>query len=281
MAVTVGDLERLYFLLSFVSLPVLGAVILFELHAYEKPRLGTRGYNEGDGWLNLKLGGLDILVRFFMAGFVFVAFAWAYSHRQFELPITAWWSWVLLFFAEDLTFYIFHRCNHRVGILWASHVNHHSGTHFNFSTAFRQTPTPFLTYIFWLPLSWLGFHPLAVAVMATINQLFQFFLHTELVGRLGFLDSVLNTPSNHRVHHGRNPEYTDKNFGGWLVLWDRIFGTYQAETPNNKPDYGLHVNLVNPTVWEATFHEWRHLFSGVRQSKSIPEAFRWLFGPPR
>lgn len=280
MDFTLIQLENLYGTLLLFSLPVLAVIVTLEAQYFEKPRAGKLGYESADTWMNFKLYGWDVLMRVLVTGLVLLAYGWAYTHRLLEIPLDAWWGWVLLFFAEDLTFYWFHRHSHGVGILWASHVNHHSSPRFNLSTAFRQTPTPFLPYLYWWPLCLIGFHPTAVALAALCSQFYQFWIHTEAIGRLGIFDHWLNTPSNHRVHHGSNPEYADRNFGGWLMVWDRLFGTWQPELPDVPVRYGLREQPELKTVWEASFHEWRRLLHRLRQSRTLPEAMRCIFGPP-
>lgn len=135
-------------------------------------------------------------------------------------------SWLALFVLEDLAFYAFHRSSHRFPLLWASHVTHHSSRAFDLSTSLRQTWTPFITFPFWLPLPLIGFDPLMVLAAQFLSLGYQAFLHTELIPHLGPLELVFNTPQHHRVHHGANTPYRDRNFGGVLIIWDRLFGTY-------------------------------------------------------
>ena len=136
----------------------------------------------------------------------------------------------MVFFADDLAYYWFHRAHHEVRILWASHVVHHSSQHYNLSTALRQTWTPFGSLLFWAPLALVGIPPWAIFLMQSVSLLYQFFLHTERVERLlGLVEWVMNTPSHHRVHHGINSAYLDRNYGGILIIWDRLFRTFEPE----------------------------------------------------
>ena len=158
-----------------------------------------------------------------------------------------WWSWVLLVLGDDLSYYLHHRAGHTVRLLWARHVTHHSSQEYNFAVALRQAwgelATKYVWYA-WLPL--LGFHPLAILTMAAVSLVYQFFLHTEVVGRLERLGLFLNTPSHHRVHHGSNIRYLDRNHGGMLILWDRLFGTFEPEREGGAG--GLRPHLQHPVA---------------------------------
>ena len=206
------------------------------------------------------------------AGYAAISFLWVHvmfglytflqAHAVVQIGVGGWhlgqsglwWEWVVLFLCEDLCFYAFHRSSHRVRFLWASHVTHHSSQRFNLSVAFRQTWTPFFAVAFWLPLPLLGFDPLMVITMQALSLFYQLWLHTELAPRLGPLEWVFNTPRHHRVHHGSNPQYVDRNFGGVLIVWDRLFGTF---APLDEPvRYGLHENLTSSNPAWIAFHEW-------------------------
>ncbi len=155
-----------------------------------------------------------------------------------KLPLT-WWYWALLILADDFCFYWFHRLSHKLGILWMSHVVHHSSHEFNLSVGLRQTWLPFLGIIFWLPLALAGFKVEHILLVQAASLSYQFFMHTQLVDLPRFWGLVLNTPSHHRVHHGMNPEYIDKNFAGVFILWDRLFKTFAPE--KNTVKFGIHA----------------------------------------
>src|SRR5262249_42385181 len=141
-----------------------------------------------------------------------------------------WGAWVVLCFGEELVYYAYHRSSHRVRFLWAYHGVHHSPNELTLASAYRLgwTPVISLSWVFYMPLIWIGFHPLTVFAMVSVNLTYQFWLHTTLIPRLGWIEGILNTPSAHRVHHGSNLEYLDKNYGGILMIYDRLFGTYVA-----------------------------------------------------
>ena len=179
----------------------------------------------------------------------------------------AWWAWPLCFVADDFAYYWLHRAGHRVRWFWASHVNHHSSQHYNLSTALRQTWTGFfaLTFAFRLPLALAGFEPEMILACATVNLIYQFWIHTEAIDRLpGWVEAVFNTPSHHRVHHAINPRYLDRNYAGTLIVWDRMFGTFQREDRAEPARYGIVRQLAGFSVLRAAFHEWAAIGRDLR-----------------
>jgi sterol desaturase/sphingolipid hydroxylase (fatty acid hydroxylase superfamily) len=170
---------------------------------------------------------------------VFLAYSWAYSHRIADLQPAGVWAWAALFLCDDFCFYWYHRVSHKLQPLWAAHQAHHSSTRFNFLAAYRQGWLPFFALPFWMPLPWLGFHPAQLMFMTVVNLFLQVWLHTRLVPRLGPLEWVLNTPSHHRVHHAAHAPYLNRNFGGLLIVWDRLFGSFQQELSEPAIRYGL------------------------------------------
>jgi sterol desaturase/sphingolipid hydroxylase (fatty acid hydroxylase superfamily) len=218
----------LYSIPAFLTLLVL-EVLWTRRHAREA---GILGYEQRDTWASLAMGIGNVVISGATIYGAIALWGFGYEHRLASLgqPL-AWWSWLLLFFAEDLCYYVFHRSHHAVRVLWAAHVNHHSSQFFNLSTALRQPWfTPFTGPIFWLPLALLGYPPPMILTAQAISLIYQFWIHTEVIVRLPrALEWVLNTPSHHRVHHGKNVAYLDRNHGGVLIVWDRLFGTFAPE----------------------------------------------------
>jgi len=178
--------------------------------------------------------------------------------RIAEIPF-AWWAFLLCFVLDDLAYYVFHRAAHRVRWFWASHVIHHSSQHYNLSTALRQTWTGFfsLAFLFRLPLFLIGFPPAMVFFCAGINLIYQFWIHTEAIGRMpAWFEAVMNTPSHHRVHHAVNPRYLDRNYAGVFIVWDRMFGSFERERDDDRPRYGIVRQLGSFNVLWAALHEW-------------------------
>lgn len=182
-----------------------------------------------------------------------------------EWPLDAVWAWVLALLLYDFLYYWNHRLGHEVAILWAAHVVHHSSEEYNLSTALRQTSTGFLfSWIFYLPMALLGVPPLMFVVVGLIDLLYQFWVHTRLVGKLGWFDRVFVSPSNHRVHHGQNDYCLDRNYGGILILWDRLFGTFVEEREGEPIVYGVLGPLRSWSVWQANTRNYAELWRDAR-----------------
>jgi sterol desaturase/sphingolipid hydroxylase (fatty acid hydroxylase superfamily) len=219
-------------------------------------------------------------------GLIFSVFAAeVYAVRLTTIPVSFenWPALGLLFVLTELAFYVEHRCSHRVALLWASHSVHHSTERMVTSAAFRLSWTPILSgvFLFYLPIVWIGFDPVWVFGMVSASLTYQFFVHTELVPRIGWLEWLVNTPSAHRVHHASNPEHIDKNFGGVLMVWDHLFGTYQAEREDIPIRYGLsHPRSApnNPLV--IAYQGVMDLVRGLARAGSWRERFTLVLGPP-
>jgi sterol desaturase/sphingolipid hydroxylase (fatty acid hydroxylase superfamily) len=236
-------------------------------------------YHRQDAFASLAMGIGNVVISGALKGGWLLLFFALYEYRVFDLDPLAWWVWVLAIVGEDFFFYWYHRISHRVRLLWAAHVNHHSSEKFNLTTALRQSwTTPLYSYAFFLPLVLLGIHPLIIATAQAISLIYQFFIHTETVGRLGPLEWVFNTPSHHRVHHGSNPRYIDRNYGGILIVWDRLFGTFEPE--GEKVHFGLTHNIrsYNP-LWIA-FHYWVQMAREIRRDPRLSNALGVLFRGP-
>ena len=193
-----------------------------------------------------------------------------------------WWAWFLLFFLDDIAYYFMHRANHEVRLFWAGHVSHHSAIKMNFATALRQGVMERMhKYIFWLPLPLLGFDPIMIFVMMSINLFYQFWLHTELVDRLpAWFEQVFNTPSHHRVHHASNIRYLDCNPAGVLILWDKLFGTFSPEVEVEPPVYGLTEPLPSYNPIHVATHEYSSIAADVRRASNLKDKLNYIFRAP-
>lgn len=217
-----------------------------------------------------------------IAGLLVIAvYAVVYQYRVFHFE-TSWQSILALFVAQDFFYYWFHRTSHRVRWMWASHVTHHSSERLNLSTAFRQSLTYPISgmWLFWVPLALLGFEPAHIVAVVAINLGFQFFVHTQAVGKLGWLEHVFNTPSHHRVHHARNPKYIDRNYAGVLIVWDKLFGTYVEEDDAVPCEYGIVGQVRGHNPLTLTFHEWGAMWRDARGARGWRERLRQVMGPP-
>lgn len=199
---------------------------------------GVRVFRAPDVIADLSLGVMQVLVGVVAAAVILGGYSYLYEHhRFFDIPSTSVVAWIGLFFGVDFFYYWFHRAAHRVNVAWASHAPHHSSEDYNLAVALRQGPVqPLFSMFFYLPLALLGFPPAMFATMGAVNTLYQFWIHTELIRTLGPLELVFNTPSHHRVHHGCNGRYIDRNHAGILIVWDRLFGTFEPE--GDRPIYG-------------------------------------------
>jgi sterol desaturase/sphingolipid hydroxylase (fatty acid hydroxylase superfamily) len=216
------------------------------------------------------------------ATFIAVPFALVYQHRLFDFDQTSPQALVALFLGSEFFYYWHHRASHRIRWMWATHSVHHSATRMNLTAAIRLGWTGNISgnFLFYLPLIWLGFHPLMVLGMLAINLLYQFFIHTELVGRLGPLEWILNTPAHHRVHHASNEACLDMNYGGTLIVFDRLFGTFTEAPRDEALRYGVLGGRVSHNPFEIAFAEWRRLYRDAAQAPSLKARLKILFGPP-
>jgi sterol desaturase/sphingolipid hydroxylase (fatty acid hydroxylase superfamily) len=209
-------------------------------------------------------------------------FVWAWENRVQTMALDGWTAFAILFVGQEACYYGYHRAAHRVRWFWATHAVHHSSNELTLMAAVRLGWTGRLTGagLFFLPLVWLGFPPAAVLATVAINLLYQFWLHATWIPKLGVLEWVLNTPSHHRVHHGANPEYLDCNYGGVLIVFDRLFGTFVEEREDLPPRYGLVTPLVSNNPIRIAFQEWVNLGRDLLAARSVREAVITLLGPP-
>ncbi|MGW0043925.1 sterol desaturase family protein [Rhodococcus sp. NPDC003348] len=238
------------------------------------------GYQGRDARTSISMGLVSVATSAAWKALALVGYAaiWAYL-APWHLPPDAWYTWVILIVGVDLLFYWYHRIAHRVRIVWATHQAHHSSEYYNFATALRQKWNDSGEILMWLPLPLLGMPPWMVFVGFSANRVYQFLVHTEHVDRLPRpIEFVFNTPSHHRVHHGCDPEYLDRNYAGILILWDRMFGTFREET--HRPTYGLTKPVGTYNILTLQGHEYAAIARDVRAADSWRHKFGYVFGPP-
>ena len=227
--------------------------------------------------LMLLNGGIDLLFRATYVGFLL----FVYTHRLVDPSGNAYLYWASLFLAEDLAFYLLHYVDHHSRLFWAVHVTHHSSEHFNLTTGFRSSVfQPLYRFVYFIPLALVGFHPADIVVMYSITQIYGIIIHTEWVDKLGWLEHILVTPSHHRVHHASNVEYLDKNMGMCLIVWDKLFGTFQAEIPGVRPHYGLTKPLKNNDLQHTIFHEWKEIGEDIVRPVDWTTRLNYLLKAP-
>jgi sterol desaturase/sphingolipid hydroxylase (fatty acid hydroxylase superfamily) len=264
--------------LMVMALPVFALLIVTE--AIWSSLHGQNAYAMKDFSASMSQLGINIGVRLAIGGTLIALHLWLYQFRVFEVPGGPW-GWLLTFITIDFIFYWYHRAQHRVRFLWCAHVVHHSSEHMNLGTALRQSPTgPFTKALFYWPLPLLGFDPLVIASAGAIATIYGFWTHTEVINKLWApIEWVFVTPSYHRVHHGSNPEYVDKNYGNFLIIWDRLFGTFQPEVA--QVQYGLLTNINTYNPLRIAFAEWLRLFRQSLSARSAAQLWQLWLRPPR
>jgi sterol desaturase/sphingolipid hydroxylase (fatty acid hydroxylase superfamily) len=233
-------------------------VVLVLIEMWWAKRNAPEKYEPRDTLTSLALGTGSTVAGLLFGGMAAAVALWGYQFGIFTIPWT-WWAWIACFVLDDFFYYAFHRSAHRVRWFWAAHVNHHSSQHYNLSTALRQTWTGFfaLSFLFRMPLVFAGFHPAMILFVGAINLIYQFWIHTEAIGKLPrWFEYVMNTPSHHRVHHATNPRYLDSNYAGVFIVWDRMFGSFIAETKEERIRYGIVKQLGTFNLLHSVFHEW-------------------------
>ncbi len=233
---------------------------------------------------NLGLGGsyqvFELLLHMTVTGAIIL---WIYEFRLFDIPVNGW-TIVPMFVGMEFCYYWFHRASHRMRWFWSAHVVHHSSETMNMTTAMRQGLLYSITgwWLFFMPLVILGVHPGVVFTLYAVNLCYQYFIHTEAVGKLHpWLEFWFNTPSAHRVHHGRNPEYIDRNYGGVLIIFDRMFGSYTEECDENPVEYGIVDQIYSHNILTLNFHEFRAMWRDVFAAGSLIAGLKLLFMPPK
>ncbi len=261
-----------------LAIPVFFLLIGFEA-LYARLR-GEKLYRLNDSVNDLSTGILDQVAGVFTKAITVGAYAWVWERfRVSEWPASSAWTWVLCFLGVDFFYYWFHRVSHESNLPWGAHIVHHSSEEFNLSVALRQGAFQSLwSFPFYLPLAWLGFSPLVFLACSSFDTLYQFWIHTRAIRTLGPLEWVLNTPSHHRVHHGCDAKYIDRNYAGTLIVWDRLFGSFQAE--EEEPVYGITKPLASWNPLWANVHHYVDLARASRRAPSTVDAIRlWFKGP--
>ena len=261
------------------AIPFFILAISIELYINWKEHLNLYNAKEAAASIGMGLGSLVINVV--MKARAFGVYTVIYQYRLFEIG-WHWWSWVLILFADDVTFYVHHRLSHEIRILWAAHVNHHSSETMNLATALRQSWAEQLyKYIWWLWLPLVGFDPLMILMMMSFSLIYQYWVHTELIKRMpAWFEFIFNTPSHHRVHHASNIRYLDQNHAGILIIWDRMFGTFAAERDEEKPIYGITKNIHTYNLFKIASHEFVDIWRDVQRAPTFTDKLKYIFYPP-
>ncbi|WP_099020811.1 sterol desaturase family protein [Mycolicibacterium palauense] len=246
--------------------------------AGDRPASGA--YHRRDAFTSISMGLVSIATMGAWKFLALLGYAAIYAYlAPWQLSPQRWYTWVIALVGVDLLFYLYHRMAHRVRLVWATHQAHHSSEYFNFATALRQKWNNSGEILMWIPLPLLGVPPWMVFLSFSISLIYQFWIHTERIGTLWApFEFVFNTPSHHRVHHGMDAAYLDKNYGGILILWDRLFGTFEPERA--RPHYGLTKPVGTFNIWKLQTHEYVAIARDVRAAHRLRDRLGYVFGPP-
>ena len=275
------------FFLVFVVVEALAAYFLEDERPDDQRRTAEGralplpgGYARRDAVASMSMGAVSVVTMSLWKALALLGYAALFVYvAPWHLSTDHWWTWALAIVGVDFFFYWAHRVAHRVRLVWATHQAHHSSEYFNFATALRQKWNNSAEIVMWLPLPLLGVPPALVFFGFSVSLVYQFFVHTEHVDRLWRpLELVLNTPSHHRVHHGVDPEYIDRNYGGILIVWDRLFGTFQPEL--HRPTYGLTTPVRTHRILRLQTHEYTAMARDVRAAPRLRDKLGYVFGPP-
>lgn len=267
--------------LQILALPIFFGAIAIEFYWDKYKELGL--YKTKDFWTSIGMLLITGVVEFLPKLLAFIAFYFLHEISPLRDVIgRQWWAWCILFFMDDLSYYWFHRMNHEVRLFWAGHVSHHSSQFMNFGTALRQGAGERVhKYFFWLWIPLLGFDPLMMFIVLSINLIFQFWVHTDLIVKLPRpIEFIFNTPSHHRVHHASNHRYLDRNHAGVLILWDRLFGTFSPEVDHEPVVYGLTSNISSHNPFYVATHEYGAIWKDVKRASSWSDKLKYIFNAP-
>ena len=264
--------------LIVASIPLFFILIGIEIVASRV--LERRVYSFADSFADLGCGMIEQLLGVLVKASLFAAYMALYANaRLFDLPQDSWIVFAVCFLAVDFFYYWFHRMSHEIGAFWAAHSVHHQSEEYNLTVALRQGAFQgFISWVFYLPLAVVGFAPVTFIACSALNTLYQFWIHTRLIGKMGPIEWIFNTPSHHRVHHGRNPRYIDRNHAGVFIIWDRMFGTFVPET--DEPLYGVVKPLLSANPLWANFAGWADLFSVAKRSRHFQDRLRPFIAAP-
>jgi len=265
-------------ILILISTPIY--IVLIGLELVLSNLRKEPAYNWKDTLTNIYLsvlnGGIDLAFRVIYLGIL----AWCYEANLLHIENVVLY-WVLLLLLEDFAFYWLHRIDHFVRVFWAVHVTHHSSENFNLSVGFRSSVfQPLYRFIYFMPLAFIGFRPEDIMFMYSATQIYGILIHTNYVGKLGWVEKFMATPSHHRVHHGANPLYLDKNMGMVFIFWDKLFGTFQEELDAVPVKFGLTTNLDSAHPVKVIFHEWQQMKEDIVHAHGWGNKWMYLFGPP-
>jgi sterol desaturase/sphingolipid hydroxylase (fatty acid hydroxylase superfamily) len=268
-------------LILLLNAPLTIALMVIEI--IYSTRYDKQYYTVKDTKANLILGGGYILIDALTkgAGILMLAFFYTYGFHLAPSPNQVFLYWFSLLILEDFVYWFMHLMDHRVRFLWAGHIHHHSSKEFNFSVGLRSAVfEPIEKFFFFIPLAVIGYQPIDIVFIYLLSQGWGTFVHTRTIKKLGVLEYIFTTPSHHRVHHARNVKYLDKNYGMFLIIWDKIFGTFEPEDPNEPVDYGTLGNIDYKNYMDIIFYEYQQIVKDLKLRIPFQQKIRYIFGPP-
>ena len=262
----------------FIAIPFFALLIAVE--AWLVIRENRENFDRKDTWSNILIGFMSVAWGALFGLATSLIYLKVYEFAPVKMPMNAWWTWLILLFVDDFAYYWFHRISHEVRFFWNFHVVHHSSNQYNLSVAVRQSWFSGIAHwVFYLPVAFLGFPLWAFVTMHGLNLIYQFWIHTKIVRKLpAFFEYVLNTPSHHRVHHGVNEQYLDKNYAGIFIIWDRMFGTFVEESEPVR--YGIITPLTSYNPLWINSHGWAEMWAAMRTKRTLIGKLRCVFGAP-
>lgn len=262
--------------LILYAAPIMIGLALLEFYFSWKQKKEL--YEKKDFLASLSIGLVSVFQNLLIKSILFGSVIWFYNIVPWSIPVT-WWTTILCFVALDFCRYWAHRFGHETSLFWATHVTHHNSEKYNLSTSFRLSWTQQIKVVFFLPISLMGFHPVVFFICHQIAVLYQFWIHTEYIRKLPkWISYIFVTPSHHRVHHGKNAHYLDKNYGSTFIIWDRMFGTFQPE--DEQAIYGILDQPKHYNPVKLVFHVWGDIFRKMGKTKNPVKAVKLLFQPP-
>ena len=266
-------------MINYIALAIPFFFLLIGFEVLLTRRTHPEYYRFNDSINDLSTGVTQQVLNIFIKGLLAAGYIYLYAeYRIWEIPLTSTWAWVVCFVGVDFFYYWFHRMSHGINVIWAAHVVHHQSEEYNLTVALRQGALQgAFSWVFYLPLAVLGFPPLMLFTNSSFNTLYQFWIHTRAIGKMGPLEWVINTPSHHRVHHGRNPKYIDKNHAGTFIVWDRLFGTFQVE--EEEPVFGITKPLASWNPLWANAHYWVEIWALSKQCRGFDKILAFTKPP--
>lgn len=262
----------------YYAIPWFIGSVLFE--QWRAKKRGVSLFQSADTRTSLLMGVGSLFTDAAIKLVTIYAYLWVAERSLFDLAVEPVWLLLLLtLVGQDFCYYWSHRAGHRVRILWAAHINHHSSEYYNLSTALRQSWSSLFSFVFYLPLAFIGFPLEMIFLAGALNLLYQFWIHTQLIDKMPrWFEAIFNTPSHHRVHHGTNKQYIDKNYAGIFIIWDRLLGTFEPE--GKTVTYGLTKNIQTYNLFKVAFHEWQAMFADIASEPSWLKKLALPLQPP-